>query len=158
MNVEQRSVIPVGRAQLWDFLMDVPQMALCIPGVEEVTPTGEDQYAGRMRVKVGPINLALQGTMTVEERDRENWRSAMRGDANDRRVGGGIHAIATMTLVERSPTETELVVQADARLLGKLGEFGQPVIRKLADGMMAEFARNLAAHFEEPGALSRDSQ
>lgn len=153
MNFEQRCTIPVPRAQLWDFLMDVPQMATCVPGVESVTPTSDGRYVGQMRVRVGPIALNLQGTMSIEERDQENWRASVRAEAADRRVGGGVHTTAHMTLVEHGPTETALLIRAEARLLGKLGEFGQPLIRKKADELLAEFARNVAARFQQPSKV-----
>jgi len=147
MNFEQRCTIPVARGELWQFLMDVPQMVTCVPGIESVTASGDDQYSGRLRVKVGPIHLTLQGVMTIQERDQEQWQAMARAEANDRRVGGGVHVTAHMTLVESGPAATELVIQTQARLLGKLGEFGQPVIRKQADAIIAEFARNVASRF-----------
>ncbi|MFQ5880566.1 MAG: CoxG family protein, partial [Dehalococcoidia bacterium] len=130
MNFEQRCTIPVARAALWDFLMDVPQVAACVPGAEAVTPRDDGQYAGQMRVKVGPVSLTLQGTMAIQERDRQNWQAALQAEANDRRVGGGVHVTGEMTLMASGPTETELLIRAEARLLGKLAEFGQPVIRR----------------------------
>ena len=54
-----------------------------------------------------------------------------------------------MQLHELGPAETELVVETDARLLGRLGEFGQPLIRKKADAMLADFTRNVAAQFRQ---------
>jgi carbon monoxide dehydrogenase subunit G len=59
-------------------------------------------------------------------------------------VGGGVHISTRLLLLESSPETTELVVQTQARLFGKLGEFGQPVIRKQAETILAGFARNLA--------------
>ncbi|HXG20846.1 MAG TPA: SRPBCC family protein [Methylomirabilota bacterium] len=144
MNFEHHCIIPVARETLWRFLMDVPQMASCVPGVESITVRDDGQYAGRMRVKVGPIRLTLQGVLTIQEQDQRQWRAIARAEANDRRVGGGVHLTTRMTLIENGPTATELAIQAQARLLGKLGEFGQPVIRKQADAMIAEFARNVA--------------
>jgi carbon monoxide dehydrogenase subunit G len=145
MDFQHRCTIPLPRATLWQFLLDIPQMATCIPGVEGLTKSSEDTYNGRMRVKVGPIHLTLQGTMTVESRDQQQWRVVARSEATDRRVGGGVHASTHMLLLENSPVVTELVIQTQARLFGKLAEFGQPVIRKQADTILAEFARNLAA-------------
>src|SRR5262245_457297 len=147
MNFAHRCTIPVARETLWQFLMDVPQVATCVPGVESVTPSGDDQYSGRMRVKVGPIHLTLQGVLTIQERDPQQWLAVARAEANDRRVGGGVHLTAHMTLVESGPATTELDVQTEARFLGKLGEFGQQVIRKQADAIITEFARNVAARF-----------
>lgn len=158
MDFEQRCTIPVAREALWQFLLDVPQMATCVPGVESVTASGDEQYAGRMRVKIGPIHLTLQGVMSIQERDQQQWRAVTQAEANDRRVGGGVHVTAHMTLVESSPAATELVIQAQARLLGKLGEFGQPVIRKQAEAIIAEFARNVAARFHGATAAPQEER
>jgi carbon monoxide dehydrogenase subunit G len=147
MNFEQRATIPAPREKLWDFLLNVPEVATCVPGVESVTPDEDGRYTGRMKVRVGPISLTLQGVMSIVEQDKENWRAALRGEASDRRVGGGLNATAHMTLVELGPSETEMQINADARLLGRLGEFGQPVIKKKADSMMAEFTQNVAKRF-----------
>lgn len=154
MNFAQRCTIPVARETLWHFLMDVPQLAACVPGVGGLTVRGNDQYAGHLRVKVGPIGLTLQGIMTIQERDQQNWRAAAHAEANDRRVGGGIHITAQLTLIERGLTETDLCIRTEARLLGKLGEFGQPVIRKKADAVMTEFARNVAARLHNSAPAS----
>jgi carbon monoxide dehydrogenase subunit G len=129
--------------------MDVPQVATCIPGIDSVTPEGEDKYRGQMKVRVGPISLTFQGVVTLEERDRENWKASLRAEASDRRVGGGINATTHMTLIELSPSETELVVQSDARLIGKIGEFGQPLIRKKSDEMMQQFVRCVESKFQK---------
>ncbi len=149
MNLEQRATIPVAREELWDFLMDVPQVATCIPGINSVTPEGEDKYRGQMKVRVGPISLTFQGVVTLEERDRENWKASLRAEANDKRIGGGINATTHMTLIELGPSETELIVQSDARLIGKIGEFGQPLIRKKSDEMMQQFIRCVVSKFEK---------
>lgn len=149
MNFEHSCTVPVARETLWYFLMDVPQMATCVPGVSEVVATGENQYAGRMKVTFGPIRLTLQGELFIQELDQTHWRAVGRAEANDRRVGGGVHISAELILVEQEEGQTRLSIRTEARLMGKLGEFGQPVIRKKADKIVAEFARNVAKHFKE---------
>ena len=149
MNFEHHCTVPVACEILWDFLMDVPQMAPCVPGVSEVVATGENQYAGRMKVTFGPIRLTLQGELFIQELDRTHWRAVGRAEANDRRVGGGVHISAELILIEQEEAQTRLSIRTEARLMGKLGEFGQPVIRKKADKIVAEFARNVAKHFKE---------
>ena len=149
MNFEHTCTVPVSRATLWDFLMDVPKMATCVPGVSDVAAADADQYTGRMRIKFGPIRLTLNGELWIEERDQPNWRATGKAEANDRRVGGGVHINAELNLIELDSTQTELAIQTEARLMGKLGEFGQAVIRKKADNIVAEFALNIAARFAE---------
>lgn len=152
MNFKQTCTIPVARAELWRFLMDVPQMAKCVPGVEEVIDEGNDQYRGRLKVKLGPISLSLQGAVAIKERDEQNWRAVAKAEAKDRRIGGGTDVSATMTLLEEAPNLTQLSIDASARFLGKLGEFGEPIIRKQTDATIAAFARNVAAHFQAAAA------
>ena len=83
MKFEQRCLIEAGRRELWDFLLNIPQMAACVPGAEEVIATGADRYKGRLRVKLGPIRLKLEGVMVIHERDHEQWRASARSEAND---------------------------------------------------------------------------
>ena len=142
MTFSQACVISVERERLWDLLMDVPRVGRCVPGVESIESLDERAYKGRLGVRIGPIRLSLDGTMAIEEQDRTVWRARMRADASDRRLGGGIRARMTLTL---APAErgTRLQIDTDLAVLGKIGEFGQPIIKKKADTLLEEFARNL---------------
>ena len=143
MKFNQRAVIPVGRELLWDFLMDVPKVAQSLPGVESVSQLDETTYQGTLKVRVGPIPLNLHGKIILEERDRARWRAALRAEANDRRAAGAVKGKTIMELKEISPKETELLVETDVNILGKIGEFGQPIIRKKADQMLQQFIENI---------------
>lgn len=142
MTFTQECVLPVERERLWDLLMDVPAVGRCVPGVEAVEAVDERSYRGRLGVRIGPIRLSLDGTMAIEEQDRATWRARMRADAHDRRLGGGIRARMTLALTPAEPG-TRLSIETDLTVLGKIGEFGQPIIRKKADALLEEFARNL---------------
>jgi len=146
----QECVIPVEPERLWVFLMDIPKVASCVPGVETVEAVDASAYKGTLRVQVGPIRLSLQGTMTVEEQDRASWRARMRAEANDRRVGGGIRARVGLTLAP-GEGETRLRIETDLAVLGRIGEFGQPVIKKKADALLEEFAHNLGSRLQRGG-------
>jgi uncharacterized protein len=142
MTFSHECVIPVERERLWDFMMEIPRVARCVPGVEAVEAMDTGAYRGSLKVQVGPIRLALEGVITVEEQDRNAWRARMRAEANDRRLGGGIRARLGLTLVP-GDSGTHLKIDTDLAILGRIGEFGQPVIKKKADTLLAEFARNL---------------
>ncbi len=143
MKFNQRVVIPMAREPLWDFLMDVPKVARSLPGVETVSQIDDTTYQGTLKVRVGPISLNLQGKIIMEQRDRGSWRAALRAEASDRMVAGAVKGKTTMELKEIGPKETELLVETDVNILGKIGEFGQPIIRKKADQMLQEFVENI---------------
>ncbi len=143
MKFNQRVVIPMAREPLWDFLMDVPKVARSLPGVETVSQIDDTTYQGTLKVRVGPISLNLQGKIIMEQRDRGSWRAALRAEASDRMAAGAVKGKTTMELKEIGPKETELLVETDVNILGKIGEFGQPIIRKKADQMLREFVENI---------------
>ena len=143
MKFQQKAVIPVGREPLWEFLMDVPKVAKSLPGVESVTKLDETTYEGTLKVRVGPIGLNLTGKIFLEERDKHNWKAALRAEAADRMAAGAVRGKTSMQLRELSAKETEMDMETDVSILGKIGEFGQPIIRKKADQMLSQFVDNI---------------
>lgn len=122
--------------------MDVPAVARCVPGAEEVTATGPDAYRGTVRVSVGPVRLRLEGTVTVTQREEESGHATMRLDAADRAVGGNVRAELHIQLADlEDATEVRLVTEAT--LAGRIGDLGQPLIKRQADRIVSELARCL---------------
>ncbi len=143
MKFSQSVTVPAGREPLWQLLMDIPRVATCLPGVEGVEQLDDETYQGTLKVRVGPISLSLQGRIVLEEKNQDAWRAALRAEAEDRRVAGAMRGKSTMELKELSARETELTVATDVNILGKIGEFGQPIIRKKADQMLNRFIDNI---------------
>src|SRR6185369_2051004 len=124
MILDQDIVIPAPVERVWDFLMDIPAVSRCVPGVESFEAIDPDTYQGALKVKVGPIGVTLQGKVKVAERDRENLRSRLEVSAAEKRIASTVNAKATMTLVPRGENETAVQIHTEAAILGKLGEFG----------------------------------
>jgi uncharacterized protein len=144
MIVDQRVTIPAPVDRVWEFVMNVPAVSRCVPGVESVTEIDPTTYEGALRVKVGPISVRLEGRVLLAEQDALAHRARMDLNAADKRVNGAVNAKMTMTLESRADGQTDMAVHTDASIMGKLGEFGQAVMRKKAEQIMAEFARNLS--------------
>lgn len=145
MRLEHHARIEASREQVWAVIMDVPRVAKCVPGVEAVEPLGEDRYRGTLRVAVGPIKFSFQGEIAVTEQDEAAGRASMRAEANDRKAGGAVKATMQMALAEAAAgaTTTDLHITTDAQIMGRIGDFGQPIIKRKADQIVQEFARNL---------------
>lgn len=145
MILDQKVVVLAATERVWEFVTDIPAVSRCVPGVESFEKIDDDTFLGALRVKVGPIGIKLNGKVIVVERDRENLRSRMDVQAAEKRLNSAVTAHATLTLVPLSETETELQIHTESSILGKLGEFGQAVMRRKADQIVAEFAGNMAA-------------
>jgi carbon monoxide dehydrogenase subunit G len=56
-----------------------------------------------------------------------------------------------MDLLQKGAAETEMRVTLETHVLGKIGEFGQPVMRKRADAMLTDFARQVSERLAGSG-------
>ena len=144
MNFSQTCSISASRQKVWNFLMDMENVSCCLPGVDSMEKLEEGIYQGVYKIKVGPIALKFQGTLQFEVRDQQRWHAGMRAEAKDRRLGGGVRARLEVDLTEQGTDQTEMRVNLESHVLGKVGEFGQPVMRKKTDAILQEFARQVS--------------
>jgi carbon monoxide dehydrogenase subunit G len=145
MIIDQRTTIDAPIEHVWAFVTDIPAVSRCVPGVEAFERVDDETFEGALKVKVGPVTVRLQGRITVAATDAEARTSRLEVQATERRINSSVSAMTTLTLVEISATSTDLLIHTEASILGKLGEFGQSVMRRKADQLVAEFARNAAA-------------
>ena len=150
MIIDQNVTIPAPVERVWDFMMDVPQVSTCVPGVETVEGVAPDVYKGILGVKIGPIGVRLEGQVTLVEQNRDEWVARMDIEATDRKIRGAVNAKAWMKLWPRDDGQTDLSIHTDASIFGKLGQFGQAVMKKKADQVVREFADNMARKLSEP--------
>ena len=122
--------------------MDLPRAARCVPGTRDLAPEGDGVH-GTLDVRLGPVKLALSGTVRAESRDEAAGTARLRADASDQRVGGAVRAFVDLSVTGDGPTE--LRVQSDVAILGRIGELGQPLIARQAEKVIAAFAECLRA-------------
>ncbi len=153
MKLENSCVVPASHERTWNYLMDVATAARCVPGVVEVASDGEGRYRGTLKARVGPMSINLSGTVSVEEQNEGEGRARYVVEASDRRIGGGVKTEMLVRMIGISAAETQLVIETDTTFMGRLGELGQPVIRRKAQSTIEEFARNLAKELSERGQV-----
>ena len=150
MKFEQTVDLPgASPERVWAFVMDVPSVATCIPGCDGVEALGDDRYKAVVTVKVGPIALRLASEISIVDKNEAAKSAALRVEAADKRVGGAVKATMAMKL-EGYDGGTRLEVSTDANVMGRIGDFGQPIIRKKADQTLQEVAANLRKALATP--------
>ena len=142
MKLEHRVTVDAPRAKVWAVLMDLPVAARCVPGTRDIAPDGGG-VRGMLEVRVGPVKLALGGTVAIESRDETTGTARLRAEAEDRRIGGAVRALVDLSVTGDAPTD--LRIATDVAILGRIGELGQPLIARQADKMLAGFADCLRA-------------
>ena len=103
---------------------------------------------GSVKVRVGPVALGLAGKLSVDARDDAGMRISMTGEGADKKVPGNVRVKIEMAVEDAGEGTSDLIVHSDANIMGKLGEFGQGIIKRKTDGLMQEFGRNLTKRVE----------
>ena len=143
MKLSHAVLVRAPRAKVWRLITDVPAAARCVPGVAAVTPSGAGRYKGSLLVQLGPVRLVLDGDLALATTDEKAGKATVRADAKDSRLGGTVHATMDLALVDKG-ADTEVRITSDVQIAGRIGEFGQPVIQRKADQLMAQFAECIA--------------
>lgn len=144
MIIEQRLVIEAPAEKVWAFTMSLPDIAKCVPGFEQIDQVDDTTYTGTVKARVGPVAVRLSGRLKVAERDSEAMQAQMNVEAADRKIRGSVNAKVVMQLAPEGDGKTAMEVHTDAAIFGKLGEFGQAVVRRKVSQVMDEFAANVS--------------
>ncbi len=149
MIIEDTFTIEAPIEDVWNFFLDVEQLSTCMPGVERVEQTSETTYEGALKAKVGPISATFGGTAEITEQTPPNHLKA-KIKAKDKRTASMIQGTFDTTLTATTPQQTEVAYQVDVAIRGKLGQFGQTIIKDTAKSITAIFVGNVRAKLEQP--------
>ncbi len=148
MLIENSFRVPVPVEQAWRTLLDVPRIAPCLPGATLDESDGMT-HRGRVKVKVGPIQLAYRGEATIAEQDEAARRLVLVASGKETRGAGAASARVVADLVERDGA-TDVQVATELDLTGKPAQFGRSIISDVSGRLIDQFATNLAALMVAP--------
>jgi carbon-monoxide dehydrogenase small subunit len=122
---------------VWRVLADARRVAPCLPGAELTEELGEDRYAGRARVALGPMHLSLHGHAQVVERDTDRHRITLHARGRD--IGGNTSARITVSATAQE-SGTVLLAVADVYFTGRIAQFGAALAAEINRQLFTQFA------------------
>src|ERR1700760_3358290 len=145
MELDHSFTVPVPPDQAWDVLLDVQQVAPCMPGATVDTVDGDD-VAGRLKVKVGPVALTYKGTATFKDRDAADRSMLVEASGKEMRGAGTASATvkASLQLENGSDAATLVTLHTTLNVTGRPAQFGRGVIAEVGSRLIDKFADNLA--------------
>src|SRR4051812_34455615 len=127
MLITSQFEVPAPVEQVWRYLLDVPRMAPNLPGTELTEVVDEDNYAGRVRVSLGPVSLRFAGTATITERDEANHRVVLNASGAEERGRGQASMVLTATLAGAG-SGTQVSVDQELQIAGAAAQYGRGMI------------------------------
>jgi carbon monoxide dehydrogenase subunit G len=147
VQLENSFTVPVPVDEAWRVLLDIERIAPCMPGAALDSVNG-DEFTGRVKVKLGPINLTYQGKAAFVEKDEAAHRAVIDARGKDQRGNGTAAAVITAKLAAEG-SSTRVDVLTDLNITGRPAQFGRGVMTDVGNKLLSQFADKLAAQLGE---------
>jgi carbon monoxide dehydrogenase subunit G len=143
VKLEKRHAIDAPVAAAWSLLSDIRLLAECMPGATITEETGDNQYKGTVKVKVGPVQTAFGGDIDVTSIDESNHTMSLSAKGKDK--SGTSNASMQLTAsVTETDSGCELVGNSEIKVMGKMANFGARMINGVADQLIGQFLDNFS--------------
>src|SRR6476661_957493 len=139
-KIEERFEVKAPVERVWNYLIDPRRVVQCLPGAELLEQQDERTFLGAIKVKVGPLSMSYKGQAKFTEINEQTHQVRMAGDA--REVGGsGSTKVSMLSTVTPLPSGgSEVVVNADIDLVGKIVQFGRGMIEEVSRQMFRQLS------------------
>lgn len=152
MQIEKSFVVKAPARAVWEFLTDPYKVARCLPGAAITEKVDDQNYAGTITVKVGPVTANYRGKMRFDRLDAAAGEADIVASGQETRGKGGADMRMKSRVLERAPGETEVTVVSDVNVVGILAQFGRGMIQDVSDQLFQKFNDAMRRELETPAA------
>lgn len=138
--------------EAWAKIMDLEQIAPCMPGAKIESREG-DTYSGRLKVKLGPMEMTYRGKINFIEKDDQNKHAVV--DATAKEIKGRGEA-KTQVKLDGVATATGSAIKlvSEFSVSGKAAQFGRGVMEEVGEKLMDDFATRLGKQISADAAAA----
>jgi uncharacterized protein len=155
MQLNDEFVIPVPPDRAYALLLELENVAGCVPGGEIEPPDAEGVYAGRVVVKLGPMRFTYDGTLRITQQDVEARTAVIEGAG---KASGGSDSARVRSLMEVLPEGegSRVRMTTDLDMKGRAAQMGAGIITPVSRRMVKQAAECLAAKLTATDAATDD--
>lgn len=143
MHLHDEFTIPVAPDRAYAMLLDLQNVAACVPGGAIDPPDEAGVYPGRVFVKLGPMKFSYEGTLRIAERDPVARTAVIEGAGN---ASGGAERARVRSVMEVLPDGDGSLVRISTELdiKGRAAQMGAGIINGVSRRMVKQAAECLA--------------
>jgi carbon monoxide dehydrogenase subunit G len=158
MIIENSFDVDADPDRVFTFLQNPHNVATCFPGAELTEDLGDDQYKGKVKIKLGPVTAAFSGIARITEKDEVARIAVLVAEGKDTRGSGMAKATATMR-VEPAESGSRVLLKTDLTISGKLAQFGRGIMADVSGRMVNDLAVRVRERIEsEPDAEAPETE
>jgi uncharacterized protein len=129
--------------QVWDTMLDLERVVPCVPGARVIEKTGDRGVKAEVKIRLGSMSMNYVGPAEIVEQDDAAHRAVLNGRARETGGQGNADSRVEIQLAEAGDG-TEVSIHSEVNVVGKAAQMGEGVIVGVTEGMIGEFAENLA--------------
>lgn len=138
-------ILDAPRELVWSALLDPDVLSKTLPGCEDLREVGENQYQGRLKMKVGPVQGVFEGEVQLSNLDAPNsYDLAIEGKG----APGFMNGNGTLTLAD-DPGGTKLSYAIEAQVGGRIASIGQRLVESSAKVITKQGLKGLDQQVQE---------
>lgn len=127
---------------VFEMLLDLERVSACMPGAKLSDRSGDD-YTGTIRLKVGPIRAAYEGTVSVKETDPSGRQATLLAAGRELDGHGSAEAEIRARVVAAAGGGSDVQLEIDLNIQGRAAQFGRGVLGEVTQRVIDQFAQNL---------------
>jgi carbon monoxide dehydrogenase subunit G len=143
MQFENSFSVDAPLSRVWEFLLNVQEVAPCVPGAELTEVISDREYKGMVKIKLGAVQMTYRGTVVLKEVDEQSHRVVLSASGSESRGTGSASGTVTSTLVEEGPNRTTVTLLSEINVTGRVAQFGRNIMQEVANRLIREFAQCL---------------
>jgi len=117
--------------RVFAFLLDVNRVVQCMPGAELSEVVDPETFKGRVKIKVGPITVAYNGTAKIAQKDGAARTATLEAEGRETTGPGSARAKADMSVLPSGAGST-VTIATDFHLAGRVASPEVLGLRELA--------------------------
>ena len=156
MQLNDEFTIEVTPDRAFELLLDLQNVAPCVPGGQIDAPDAEGVYPGRVVVKLGPMKFSYEGTLRIAERHVAMRTAVIEGAG---KASGGSERASVRTVMEVLPegAGSRVRMTTDLDIKGRAAQMGAGIIGGVSRRMVKQAAECLAARLTAIDQQASDS-
>jgi carbon monoxide dehydrogenase subunit G len=153
MQLENSFTVAAPPERVFAYLLDVNKIVGCVPGAELSEVVDPSTFKGKVKVKVGPITVAYNGTAKIADRNDTERTATLEAEGRETTGPGSARAKAYMSVLPEGAGSVVKIV-TDYSVAGRVAQFGRGVMEDVSRKIVNEMAACIKSNVEaaEPAA------
>lgn len=132
MKIEGEYTFDGPREDLWELVRDPEVLATCLPGTQSVQKMSDNEYAGEIKVRIGPISGTFSGQLFVtNEVPPVSCTLTVEGKGKV----GFLRGIGNIDMIDQGESKTLMKYTGEVQIGGKVASVGQRLFDTVSKGM-----------------------